>query len=32
MIGDRRPDLVVRFGRGPTMPLSGRPPVQAVLV
>jgi hypothetical protein len=27
-----RPDLVVRFGRGPTMPLSMRRPVQAVLV
>jgi hypothetical protein len=30
-LGDRRPDLVVRFGRGPTMPLSMRRPVQAVL-
>jgi hypothetical protein len=28
----QRPDLVVRFGRGPTMPLSMRRPVQAVLV
>ena len=27
-----RPDLVVRFGRGPGMPLSMRRPVQAVLV
>ena len=27
-----RPDLVVRFGRGPAMPLSMRRPVQAVLV
>ena len=27
-----RPDLVVRFGRGPTMPLSMRRPVQDVLV
>ncbi|MCC2632997.1 MAG: hypothetical protein K0S48_883 [Ramlibacter sp.] len=27
----RRPDLVVRFGRGPTMPPSLRRPVQAVL-
>ena len=29
---DRRPDLVVRFGRGPVMPASLRRPVQAVLV
>lgn len=28
----QRPDLVVRFGRGPTMPWSMRRPVQAVLV
>jgi hypothetical protein len=28
----QRPDMVVRFGRGPTMPLSLRRPVQAVLV
>ena len=28
----QRPDLVVRFGRGPTLPLSLRRPVQAVLV
>ena len=27
----QRPDLVVRFGRGPTTPLSMRRPVQAVL-
>ena len=27
-----RPDLVVRFGRGPTLPLSMRRPVQDVLV
>jgi hypothetical protein len=27
----QRPDLVVRFGRGPTMPFSLRRPVQAVL-
>ena len=27
----QRPDLVVRFGRGPSMPLSLRRPVQAVL-
>ena len=31
-LGTQRPDLVVRFGRGPTMPLSMRRPVQAVLV
>jgi hypothetical protein len=31
-LGNQRPDLVVRFGRGPTMPLSMRRPVQAVLV
>jgi hypothetical protein len=30
-LGDRRSDLVVRFGRGPAMPLSMRRPVQAVL-
>lgn len=30
-LGSRRPDLVVRFGRGPAMPLSMRRPVQAVL-
>lgn len=29
---NERPDLVVRFGRGPGMPLSMRRPVQAVLV
>jgi hypothetical protein len=28
---DQRPDLVVRFGRGPTMQSSLRRPVQAVL-
>ena len=28
----QRPDLVVRFGRGPAMPLSMRRPLQAVLV
>ncbi len=28
----QRPDLVVRFGRGPTLPPSMRRPVQAVLV
>jgi len=31
-LGSRRPDLVVRFGRGPAMPLSMRRPVEAVLV
>jgi hypothetical protein len=30
-IGGHRPDLVVRFGRGPEMPRSLRRPVQAVL-
>jgi len=30
-MGRRRPDLVVRFGRGPKMPQSLRRPVQAVL-
>ena len=29
---DQRPDLVVRFGRGPVLPRSLRRPVQAVLV
>lgn len=31
-LGNLRPDLVVRFGRGPAMPLSMRRPVQAVIV
>lgn len=31
-IGSHRPDLVVRFGRGPEMPRSLRRPLQAVLV
>ncbi|HXN10658.1 MAG TPA: hypothetical protein VN859_05400 [Steroidobacteraceae bacterium] len=31
-ITGQRPDLVVRFGRGPTMPKSLRRPIQAVLV
>jgi hypothetical protein len=31
-LGARRPDLVVRFGRGPLMPRSLRRPVEAVLV
>lgn len=31
-IGGRRPDLVVRFGRGPLMPRSLRRPLEAILV
>jgi hypothetical protein len=31
-LGTLRPDLVLRFGRGPTMPMSMRRPVQSVLV
>jgi hypothetical protein len=31
-VGDRRPDLVVRFGRGPEMPRSLRRPIEQVLV
>lgn len=31
-ITDQRPDLVVRFGRGPTLPPSLRRPVDAVMV
>lgn len=30
-VGSQRPDLLVRFGRGPTMPRSLRRPVDAVL-
>lgn len=30
-LGSQRPDLVVRFGRGPTLPFSLRRPVQAVM-
>jgi hypothetical protein len=30
-LGRSRPDLVVRFGRGPAMPPSLRRPVEAVL-
>jgi hypothetical protein len=30
--GEQRPDQVVRFGRGPTLPLSLRHLVEAVLV
>ena len=31
-LASQRPDLIVRFGRGPVMPYSLRRPVQAVLV
>ena len=31
-LGSRRPDLVVRFGRGPQLPYSLRRPVAAVIV
>jgi hypothetical protein len=31
-IGAQRPDLVVRFGRGPKLPVSLRRPVQAVMI
>lgn len=31
-IGERRPDLVVRFGRGPRMPSSVRRPVEGVII
>ena len=31
-LGGQRPDLVVRFGRGPTLPRSLRRPVEAVMV
>jgi hypothetical protein len=31
-IGERRPDLVVRFGRGPRMPPSLRRPVEEVII
>jgi Nitroreductase family/TAT (twin-arginine translocation) pathway signal sequence len=31
-VGSHRPDLLVRFGRGPTMPRSLRRPIDAVLV
>jgi hypothetical protein len=31
-IAGQRPDLVIRFGRGPTLPPSLRRPVQSVLV
>lgn len=31
-LGSTRPDLVIRFGRGPTLPASVRRPVQSVLV
>jgi hypothetical protein len=31
-LGNKRPDLVVRFGRGPARPYSMRRPVRSVLV
>ena len=31
-LGNLRPDLVVRFGRGPTLPLSMRRPIDSVLI
>jgi len=31
-VGDRRPDLVVRFGRGPKLPSSLRRPIESVMV
>ena len=31
-VGSQRPDLVVRFGRGPKMPQSLRRPVHEILV
>ena len=31
-VSGRRPDLVMRFGYGPTLPYSARRPVSAVLV
>lgn len=31
-LGDRRPDLVVRFGCGPEMPRSPRRPIEQVLI
>lgn len=31
-LGDRRPDLIVRFGHGPEMPRSLRRPVDAVIL
>jgi hypothetical protein len=30
-IGDKRPDLVVRFGYGPNMPMSMRRPITDVM-
>ena len=30
-MGGRRPDIVIRFGRGPEMPFSARRPVESVL-
>lgn len=31
-LGTASPDLVARFGRGPTIPTSLRPPVKTVLL
>jgi hypothetical protein len=31
-LGNERPDLIVRFGRGPLLPRSLRRPLEAVLV
>lgn len=31
-VAGKRPDLVLRFGRGPALPASLRRPLQAVLV
>jgi hypothetical protein len=31
-IGDARPDLVVRFGYAPPMPMSMRRPARAIIV
>ena len=31
-VAGRRPDLVLRFGRGPTLPRSMRRPLDAVLI
>jgi hypothetical protein len=31
-VPDARPDLVIRFGRAPAMPMSLRRPVSAVVV
>jgi hypothetical protein len=31
-VGDKRPDLIVRFGRGKGMPKSLRRPLESVLI